>query len=259
MADHSSMKLGRLPTRLDHRRLQLARFLPAQLPAFPDSIDQSISATRGKFTNWGMLANDSLGDCTIAGVGHAVQLYCHRGWGEVEVTDPEVISYYSKWCGYNSGDPNTDQGGVEPDVLDSWRQQGFNGHFLKAYADPVARNMDHVKLSISLFGCVYLGVDLPVSCQTQDIWDAVSGPDGEPGSWGGHCVIDCKYAKSSSKGNPETRYFFITWGEEKEVTDAFWQKYVSETHTLFHKGWYPQGFSAAQLDAALGALGSPHA
>lgn len=247
MTDHSLMKLGKLPPVADSRRLQLARFLPSSLPAPPDHIDQT-----GGFTKWGMLANDRLGDCTIAGIAHAAQLYTHRGWGDITVTDEEVIKYYSKWCGYNPADPNSDQGGVEPDVLNQWRKEGFNGHKLLAYADPLPQNINHVKQAIAVFGVIYIGLALPISAQNQSVWDAVGGLDGEPGSWGGHCVIVPKY--QLVKGH--TNLTCITWGEEKVMTEAFWRKYCDEAHVLFHNGWYPKSFDRAGLDAALQAVSS---
>ena len=46
-----------------------------------------------------------------------------------------------------------------------------------------------------MFGGVYIGLALPVTAQTQDVWDVVAGggANAKKGSWGGHCVFVPKY------------------------------------------------------------------
>ena len=88
--------------------------------------------TRG-ITTWGMMLNDQLGCCTIAAVGHAVQAWTANADVELTVPDSVILQYYEQWDGYNPANPSSDQGGVELDVLNNWRQQGFNGQTLDAY------------------------------------------------------------------------------------------------------------------------------
>ena len=73
MVDHSKMKLGKKATRRDPHTLRLGKYLTPALPAPPASIDWSRSVTE-----WGMMLNDTLGCCTIAACGHAVQTM--TGW-----------------------------------------------------------------------------------------------------------------------------------------------------------------------------------
>ncbi|MDR3675798.1 MAG: hypothetical protein P4N24_09935, partial [Acidobacteriota bacterium] len=205
--DHSNMKLGKLPRRHDPRTLKMARYLAPALPAPPARVDY----TRG-LADWGMMLNDQLGDCTIAAVGHAIQAWTLNAGSRVDVADSTVQLYYEKWDGYNPADPSSDQGGVELDVLNNWRQQGFAGHGLDAYVSidledrnskletrnsavlPRVSNDDFrisaVATAIWLFGGAYIGVELPLAAQNQDVWDvpANPGPDDEPGSWGGHAI-----------------------------------------------------------------------
>jgi hypothetical protein len=70
MADHSNMKLGRKAIKTDTRTLALGKYLKPSLPAPPPSKDW----TRG-ITAWSMMLNDKLGCCTIAGIGHAIQVW----------------------------------------------------------------------------------------------------------------------------------------------------------------------------------------
>ena len=76
------MKLGKKPPKLDDKRLYLSKYTRL-LPTAPSSI----SWTKG-VKDWGMLANDTLGDCTIAAVGHAVQLAHERDGLFVDLTTP---------------------------------------------------------------------------------------------------------------------------------------------------------------------------
>ena len=248
MADHSGMKLGRKAIKTDSRTLQLANYLTNKLPAPPAAADWTDGVT-----NWGMMMNDTLGDCTIAGIGHAIQVWSANTGGMTTVPDSTVESYYEKWDGYVPGDSSTDHGGVELDVLNNWRQQGFAEHSLIAFADPKVSNLDEIRQSIALFGGVYIGLALPITAQNQDVWDVVKngGGDAKKGSWGGHCVYVPKYDGKS--------FTCVTWGQPKTMTLAFWRKYCDEAHTLLGKDWFgakgcPSGFDQAQLQSDLGAI-----
>lgn len=247
MPDHSTMKLGKKPPKHDIRTLRLARYLPPALPAPPDSCDWSNSQP-----DWGMMDNDQLGCCTIAACGHAIQVWTLVINQRVTVPDDVILHYYEVWDGYNPTDPNSDQGGVELDVLNKWRQQTFNGHSLQAYAAVDTNNLTNVKQAVALFGGTYIGVALPISAQSQDIWDAVSGPEGEPGSWGGHAVFCLAYDVSGIT--------CITWGQLKKMTWAFWEKYVDEAYALLspdfiaQSGLAPSNFDLATLQSDLNVI-----
>jgi hypothetical protein len=242
------MKLGRKAIKTDSRTLMLGKYLTSSLKPPPAKADW----TKG-ITSWGMMMNDSLGDCTIAGAGHAVQVWTANSSKMVTVPDSTIESFYEKWDGYVPGDPSTDNGGVELDVLNDWKKNGFAGTALTAFADPKASNLVQVRQSIALFGGVYIGLGLPITAQKQDIWDVVpnGGAKAKPRSWGGHCVFVPKYDQKS--------FTCITWGQPKVMTVAFWKKYCDEAHTLLSPAWIsakgaPSGFNLAQLTADLGMI-----
>ena len=248
MPDHSQMKLGRKAVKTDSRTLRLATYFSASLPPAPASKDW----TKG-IKDWGMMLNDKLGDCTIAGAAHAVQVWSANTTGEVTVTDKQVLSYYQKWDGYKPSDLSTDHGGVELDVLNAWQKGSFANHKLLAFADLNVQNLDHVRQAIHLFGGVYVGVALPTTAQTQDLWDVVpgDGPNSAPNSWGGHAVFVPSYDANG--------FTCVTWGALKTMTVAFWQKYVDEAHALLSKDWLtaqgaPNGFKMAELQSDLGLI-----
>lgn len=248
MADHSMMRLGRKAIKRDTRTLAFGNYLTPALPPPPPAADWS----KG-MTDFGMMLNDTLGDCTIAGCGHAVQVWTANTGTETTLPDSSILAAYEQWDGYDPNDPDTDQGGIELDVLNDWRKNGLAGHSLLAYADPSVASLDEIRQSIALFGGVYIGLSLPLTAQTQDVWDVVAdgGVHAEPGSWGGHCVYVPSYDQNG--------FTCITWGKMKTMTLAFWNQYCDEAHTLLGQDWLttkgsPVGFDQAQLLSDLKAL-----
>jgi hypothetical protein len=244
-------RLGKRAAKHDPRTLQLGKYLTSDIPAPPASVNNSYG-----ITSWGMMLNDQLGDCTIAGCGHAVQAWTAANGNELTLPDSVILSYYETWDGYVLGDPSTDQGGVEVNVLNNWRKYGFGyrkGHvgsdILYAYADPSPGNVTHIKQAISLFGGVYIGIELPITAQSQTIWDVVGNPQTDPnsapGSWGGHCVWVLGY---------DANYLTcVTWGGLLKMTWAFWAAYCDESHALLSHdfvkliGKSPSGFDLDTL------------
>jgi hypothetical protein len=250
------MKLGKKAARFNPHALRLARYLDAAYvpPAFADH-------TPFGFTAWGMMLNgpeaimpagvpsEGLGDCTIAGCAHALQVFTG---GKLTLADSVVLSYYEQWCGYVLGNENTDQGGDEVDVLNSWKSGGMSGHVLDGFADPQPQNWSHVAHSIAEFGGVYIGLQLPNSAMDQtnagQIWDVVAD-DG--GIAGGHAVFCPAYHTEDPTDGGKTTITAITWGMKQKMTIAFWDKYCDESHTLLASAWQPAGVNLAGLRADL--------
>lgn len=256
--DHSRMRLGRKALKTDSRTLMLARYMTSTLKPPPAKCDW----TKG-ITEWGMMLNgpeptepqfpNGLGDCTIAGLAHAIQVWTANNGSMTTVPDATILSYYEKFDGYVPGNPKTDNGGVELDVLNNFQKNGFAGHPLLAFADPKVANLTQVRQAISLFGGLYIGLSLPVTAQSQKVWDvsAKGGANAKPGSWGGHCVFVAAYDQKT--------FTCITWGKPQAMTVAFWNKYCDEAHALLSPMWIsakgaPNGFNLAQLKADLQAI-----
>jgi len=246
--NHSHMRLGRRAIKTDSRTLQLAKYISKTLPDPPPAKDW----TKG-ITDWGMMLNDIHGCCTIAAAAHAVQVWSANMSQEITVPDSLVLSYYEKWDGFTPGNPKTDEGGVELDVLNQWQKTSFNNHKLIAYADINYLSLSQIRQAINLFGGIYIGISLPESAQKQDVWDVVpdTDPTGKPGSWGGHAVFVPKY--------DATTFTCITWGAPKTMTVAFWEKYVDEAHALLSRDWIatkgsPSGFGLAELKTDLSLI-----
>ena len=138
-------------------------------------------------------------------------------------------------------------------VLSSWQKSAFYRHKLIAFVDPPVANLDLIRQAINLFGGVYVGVSLPLTAQTQDIWDVVpgNGANAKAGSWGGHAVFVPKYDATS--------FTCITWGALKTMTLDFWNAYVDEAHALLSQDWIdskgsPSGFKLEQLQSDLSLI-----
>lgn len=243
--------LGKLAPRRDARTLKLARYV--DLAALPDApLDRDWSGAAAP--SWGMMANDRLGDCTCAAAGHLIQAWTANRGSEQTATDLAIIAAYSAITGYMPSNPESDQGAVELDVLNYWRSSGIAGQKLGAYASVDALSMDHVKAAINCFGGVYIGAALPLSAQSQTVWDVTDGADATPGSWGGHAMAVVGYTPSG--------VVLVTWGAIKIATWSWWAKYVDESYALLDDAWVsgtspaPSGFDLAALQADLAAIGA---
>lgn len=216
-------KLGRRAVRHDPKRLLVGHEVMEALPTPPDSVDN----TNG-VVSWGLMGNDQLGDCTIAGAGHSLQVATLNTGTEFTAPDSVILAGYEKYCGYVPGDPATDRGGIEADVLDGFEKDGLCGYPLLATVSIDPKNIDHVKKAIAYFRSIYIGANLPLSAQTQkDIWTVVQGTEGAPGLWGGHCMVSPQYDASSIN--------WITWGENQPADWGWFSKYVDEVHVLLWK------------------------
>lgn len=231
MVDHSQMKLGKLPPGNDPNIRKLSSYILKDKLPVPDVIDDYTSVT-----SWPMMRNDQLGDCTIAAVGHSIQLWTHLGQGnEVVLSDDTIVGVYSTITGYSPDKPDSDNGAVEQDVLKYWQQTGIGGHNIDSYVSIDVKDHYEVQLAIYLFGSLYVGVALPITAQNQDVWDVSMfdwGSDAEPGSWGGHAIPLVGYNKTGPVA--------ITWGATKQMTWAWWDKYGDEGYAILSKDWVNQ-------------------
>ena len=237
------LKLGRKAVKTDSRTLCLGTYLAPALPDPPPTVNW----TKGQ-TAWGMLDNDTLGDCTIAGAMHAIE-----GWGLnsghlLTFTDQDAVNYYEQFDGYNQAEPDSDQGGVLLDVLNKWRQQGINGHKVMAFASVSPANLTEVKQALSLFGPLYTGLNFPNSAMGQSEWVVTTDTSID----GGHCVVLIGYN--------ETGPVAISWGALYQMTWEFFAKYFDEVYAAISPDWFeasgvdPTGLNLAQLQEDLKAI-----
>ena len=253
--DPKKLKLGKHIARHDPRTLLLASYTTAQLPAPPASFDLT-----SKVTGWGMMENDQIGDCTCAAAGHLLMEWTANAKKKMLTpTDKQIVAAYSAITGYNPSTGANDNGAVEIDVLNYWRQTGIAGHKIGAYVALEPSNHNHIMDSVYMFEGCYIGVQLPISAQAQvqnhQTWSVPPGGltgDGAKGSWGGHAVPVVAY---DSRG-----VTVVTWGALQTMTWSFWEAYCDEAYAILSRDYFdgkkpnPQGFSFQQLESDLADL-----
>ena len=252
-----SFKLGRTPNDPSKPRIRLAAHLRAGASPPP-------SATYDAVPTWGMLGNDTWGDCTCAGDGHIAEILSFYGQDtEATVTTTEALAAYSAISGFNpdagpSGDNPTDQGASVQDALGYLRTTGMSGVKIDAFAEVEPGDMNAIQMAVAQFGCLSAGVNLPAIAQQQfgdgQPWDVV--PD-DGGIEGGHCIILAGYDQEF--------LYFVTWGQVQKATYAWWAKYGEEIWAVVSRGWVsaqgadPEGVDLASLGTQFAILtGEPN-
>lgn len=201
----------------------------------------------------GMLGNDSVGDCVIAGGYHGVDVFEYDGQAvTTNFTAAQALADYSTVTGYNPSDPSTDQGATLQEGLEFWQKTGFGGYKIAAFAQIDGTNTALLQNCINLFGVVYAGLNVPSSAMQQfdsgQEWSVVSRSRIE----GGHCVPLVAYDTAS--------YSCITWAAVQKMTSQFHARYFDEwwvpisTDWLQKSGKTPSGLDGATANADFQAL-----
>lgn len=244
-------KLGKHLPKRSLKTLQLSRYLPrlAAAPQYHYGLNMS--------SGWAMLGNDTIGDCTCAGAGHAEMAWTKSAGGLFTPDTQSIISAYSAVSGYDPATGRNDNGAACLDVLNYWRNEGIAGQKIGAFAQVNISNIAEMKAAIYLFGLVYVGIAMPLAFQNQPKeWRQGPGLGGDyaPGSWGGHCVI--------FPGYDELTLDVITWGERINMTWEAWLNYGDEAYAIVSTQFLskttnesPLGFDTDQLNADLAQFG----
>jgi len=253
------MKLGKKPARPGAITLKFADIIDAsKLPTPPSHFGH-----QGMIANnaWGMLGNDNVGDCVLAGGAHEHMLFSLEGQhGKVVFDTKGVISDYSAITGYDPNDPNSDQGTDMQQAASYRRKVGLIDsrgvrHKVDAYCEIGLRDLSQLNLAVWLFGAAGIGIQFPNTAMDQfnagKVWDVVPGATIE----GGHYVpIIGKHT--------DGHYVLVTWGKEILATTRFIRKYmdegvayISRDVLLAKTAKTDEGFDIAALDSFLKQLG----
>jgi hypothetical protein len=246
-------KLGKRMPQEDRlcRTLKLGNYLnPSMLPPIPavQRWDKGIS-------QWGMMLNDTLGDCAIATPGHMVM-----GWtmaakgGAIVIPDAQIQQAYSAISGYDPKTGENDNGCAVLDVLNYWRQSGIGGHNIQVYAQVMPKLPSQVRAATFLFGNLYLGMALPAMMQTLGMMDSgewiipqqkITDGSDEPYSLGGHAIPIVGYDLNW--------VYAVSWGDIAKVSWPFFAKYCDEAYACIAQDWFkqtgvaPSGFNLTAL------------
>lgn len=200
----TALKLGRLPGQIPVGLRTLDYYVAGSLPRPPAEIPVP------KVADWGMLGNQTYGDCGVAGIQHGFMTdAADTGETETFPTDQQAVDYYLKYTG------GQDNGVVLSKLLAYVRQNGYYGHTVSAYAPVQIRDVPMLQQAVSLYDFAYCGIVI-----TQGMMDAYHAgqpwrlADLESPVLGGHCVPVVGY--------DETGLSIVTWGAIQRVTYPAW-------------------------------------
>ena len=239
-----AFRFGKHPPQHDYRTLRFRSYVTPALPAPPPSYSVLTRVYDKLHVNdpsklFPMDGNDTLGDCTIAALAHAVTTY--RGLvGSTDIMAKKaVVKLYMHLTG------GVDSGLNELDVLNYWRQNAVANDRILAYISIDPKNHVHIEQAIQIFGGVYLGFQVQQNA-IQDFNNRVPWTPG-PLTQDGHAVFAVAY-----DANAVT---VLTWGNTQQGTWGWWDECVDEAYAILppeaSNPAFAPGFNLAQLQADL--------
>jgi len=243
----ATYRFGKHPPKQDYRTLRFKSYLTAKLAPPPASYDVlpqvyeklKVSDPTALFP---MDGNDTLGDCTIAGLAHAETVYSGLVGKKKIMGKQNVVKLYMHLTG------GIDSGLNELDVLNYWQSNVVSGDKILAYVSIDVKNHTHVQQAIQLFGGVYLGFQVQQNCVQE--FDAHQPWTPGPLTQDGHAVFAVSY--------DSTGVTVLTWGNTQKATWPWWDECVDEAYAILppeaEKAGFAPGFNFAQLQADLQAV-----
>jgi hypothetical protein len=202
------------------------------------------------------MLNDQLGDCTCAAIYHAIQVWSFNTTGTT-LTEPDscVLDLYEAVGHYVPGDPDTDNGAVEQEVLAYILNTGAplpNGqrHRIAAYVEIDPRNTDDVRRAIAESGVAYLGIQIPESWCSLPVGEDFTDTSGPIG--GGHAIIAAGYDADWLYVVSWGSIWRMSWEAFAKVTDEVYM--LADPFWLTTKGFTPFGQNLQGLEASMQGL-----
>ena len=247
---HGSVCLGKGAVKRSLRSLPLSNYMKASEIAYPPAC----AYERG--VSWGMLGNDSVGDCTCADVLHhrMLQASVAHALDPLTFSTADALSVYTAVTGYNPADPSTDQGAVMLDVQNYMKK--FTNS-IQGFVTLDAGNLSQIQAALYLFGGVDLGFNVPAYIMQVPAGGSWSANGGDETIEGGHAVLACGYGRSGFR--------VVSWGTTYTANWAFWSQYVDEAYAWVSTDWIkannisPSGVDLNGLLSDLKDLGGNHA
>jgi hypothetical protein len=237
----AAYRFGKHPPKVDYRTLRLRNYLTTSLPPPPASYNVLTNVyaklnTADPTKLFPMDGNDTLGDCTIAALAHAVTTYRGLVSKKAEIMPgAAVVKLYMHLTG------GLDSGLNELDVLNYWRKHPVSGDEILGFVSIDPKSHAHVEQAIKLFGGVYLGFQVQQNCVQE--FDARQPWIPGPLTNDGHAVFGVAYDQNGVT--------VLTWGNTQQATWAWWDECVDEAYAILPPeaktpGFAP-GFDVAQL------------
>ena len=218
------MKLGKQGYKEDPKTIKLVEQGVLNVDfAIPSVYDFDKHRAKFPTNDWGNIDN---GDCVMATrANQLLRLERVETRRTVPITDQQVIDKYYELTG------GPDEGLVMLDTNVDWRKNGWDipthagvRHYtIEAFGELNCEDPNQLRSGVYLLHGIQGGFELPLSAKDQTdegYWDAVDGPDSEPGSWGGHAVYIYAYDHEN--------LYCKSWGKTVRITDAFISRYMDE-------------------------------
>jgi hypothetical protein len=240
-------RFGKHPPKADYRTLRFADYVTPGLAAPPPSYNVLTNVYAKLQTNdptklFPMDRNDTLGDCTIAALAHAVTTFRGLVGKHSILSKTAVVKLYMHLTG------GVDSGLQELDVLNYWRQHPVSGDEIITYTSISPKNHTHIQQAIQLFGGVYLGFQVQANC-IQEFDNHQPWTPG-PLTNDGHAVY--------AVGYDQNYLTVLTWGNTQQATWSWWDECVDEAYAILppeaKDPKFAPGFNLAQLQADLAAV-----
>ena len=240
----NALRFGKHPPKQDYRTLRLKKYLTPKLAPPAASCDVLATVYKKLKTSdpavlFPMDGNDTLGDCTIAALAHAVTVFRGLLGKKHIMSKTAVVKLYMHLTG------GVDSGLNELDVLNYWRSTAVTGDKILAYASIDVKNHTHIKQAVQLFGGVYIGFQVQQDCVQE--FNAHQPWTPGPLTQDGHAVHVVAYDAAGVT--------VLTWGNTQKATWAWWDECVDEAYAILppeaQKPDFAPGFNFAQLKADL--------
>ena len=243
----AAYRFGKHPPKVDYRTLRFKNYLSAAIAPPPPSYSVLTNIYAKLKTSdpaklFPMDGNDTLGDCTIAGVAHAITVYRGRIGTQSIMAKPDVIKLYMHLTG------GVDSGLNELDVLNYWRKQPVSNEQILAFVKVDTKDHTHIQQAMQLFGGVYLGFQVQKNCIKE--FDARKPWTPRPLTNDGHAVVAVAYDSNGVT--------VLTWGNTQKATWAWWDECVDEAYAILpqeaKQADFAPGFDFVQLKTDLSAV-----
>ena len=207
-------KFGLLPGKRPVGLKDLTWYVAGALPKPPIKVDVPA------FGDWGMLSNDRLGCCGVAGLQHGFE------------TDATITHERETWpsaehCAdfYLNYTHGQDSGVVLSDFLNYVRSNPYYDHTVEAFAPVAIQDIPTLQTAINMFGFAYAGIEVTAGMQQafgqHQAWSTTQL--NEP-VIGGHCV--------PLVGYDNTFLYCITWGGVQAITYSAWHQIATESWAI---------------------------
>ncbi len=213
-------------------------------------------------SSWGMLMNDTLGCCVIAGAEHEHMLWGAESYlGQPIFNNACTVKNYEAIGGYQPGHPETDQGcdmlhaaqmRMHTGILDASGQRHFIGAALELDCTPGHLNMDQFWYAAWLFDGLGLGIQVTKSWER----DFADGKPWDGADYNINDVVGGHYVPVMAREDDNGQFSadVVTWGQHHPITVSGLQAsamtvLVYVTQEKLHNGVDMEGLGWADLQS----------